>query len=95
MDNYVYEGKYPKDTYLISQKYRKIIRIWHYEFSRRERKVCFYVILAVDKDRGVYKDNLNLMIALEEHIHNNYHVISKEEVENYLKKVDDFGNNLF
>ena len=31
----------------------------------------------------------------KEYIHDNFHVISAEEVENYLKKVDDFGNNLF
>ena len=95
MNDYVYEGKYPKDTYLISQKCQMIIKIWHYEFSKKERKVCYYVILAVDKDRGIYKDNINIMISHEEYIHNNFYVISKEEVENYLKKVDDFGNNLF
>lgn len=95
MNNYVYEGKYPKDTYLISQKRQMIIKICHYEFSRRERKVCFYVILAVDKDRGIYKDNINRVLSHEEYIHDNFHVISEEEVKNYLKKVDDFGNNLF
>ena len=95
MNNYVYEGKYPKDTYLISQKRQMIIKIWHYEFSKRERKVCYYVILAADKDRGIYKDNINIMISHEEYIHDNFHVISAEEVENYLKKVDDVGNKLF
>lgn len=95
MNDYVYEGKYPNDTYLISQKHRMIIKIWNYQFSRGERKVCYYIILAVDKYRGIYKDNINQVLSREEYIHDNFHVISKEEVENYLKKVDDFGNNLF
>ena len=95
MNDYVYEGKYPNDTYLISQKHRMIIKIWNYQFSRGERKVCYYIILAVDKYRGIYKDNINQVLSHEEYIHDNFHVISKEEVENYLKKVDDFGNNLF
>ena len=95
MNDYIYEGKYPKDTYLISQKHRMIIKIWNYQFIQGERKICLYVILAVDKDRGIYKDNINRVFSHEEYIHDNFHVISKEEVESYLKKVDNFGNNLF
>ena len=95
MNNYIYEGKYPNDTYLISQKHRMIIKIWNYQCIQRERKVCYYVILAIDKDRGIYKDDINRVFSSEEYIHDNFHVISKEEVENYLKKVDNFSNNLF
>lgn len=95
MNDHVYEGKYPNDTYLISQKCQMIIKIWNYQYIRGERKICLYVILAVDKDRGIYKDNINRVFSHEEYIHDNFHVISKEKVENYLKKVDNFGNNLF
>ena len=95
MNNYVYEGKYPNDTYLISQKHQMIIKIWNYQYIQGERKVCYYTILAVDKDRGIYKDDINRVFSHEEYIHDNFHVISKEEVENYLKKIDNFGNNLF
>ena len=86
MNDYVYKGKYPNDTYLISQKHRMIIKIWNYQCIQGERKVCYYIILAVNKDRGIYKDNINRVFSHEEYIYDNV-------IKNKLKQLKNLTAN--